>query len=312
MPRRLDMAVRPRIRRLFGNFGLKVLALLLAAVFWFFITGGRVVYRDMEVPLELTTVPEGCVVNGQVPAKISIRVQGKGYSVLRARPSEFKVAVNLAGREPGVHRFDLSPADVIYSGKNGIKVERILSERIIMVELERRETRSVPIRVDFGGKPRSGFYLGMPQIDPPRATLYGSAAIIGKLSALVVGVDVEGRDAAFSVQAPIRAPAGITLVGADEARVTVPVGPASRRTFADVIVSVPGGPGSYQVTPARVAVTLEGEAGRLSSIKSLSAAVSPAGSGRYQVRVDVPEFTTLIAVAPFEVDVRAAAPKAPK
>jgi len=312
MPPRFDMAFRPRVRRLFGNFGLKVLALLLAAIVWFFITGGRVVYRDLEVPLELTAVPEGCIVNGQVPAKVSIRVQGKGYAVLRARPSEFKVALNLAGVEPGVHRFDLSPADVIYSGKSGIKVERILSERIVMVELERRETKSVPVRADFAGKPRNGFYIGVPQIEPAKATLYGSAVIIDKLNALVVGVEVEGRDAPFTVLVPVRAPAGITLVGADAARVTVPVGPASRRTFTEVTVNVPGGPNVYQVTPPRVTVTLEGEAGRLGALKAVTARVTPADPGRYQVRVDVPEFTSLIAVTPVEVDVRGAAPKTPK
>jgi YbbR domain-containing protein len=301
MARRVEMELRGRLRRLFANLGLKVLALVLAVAVWFFIASGRVAYRDVEAPVELNGVPEGVIITGPEPANVSLRVAGKGRDLFRLRPEDFKVVLNMSDREVGTHVFDLTPGDVIYSGGAEISVEEVLSEKAVIVGLERRVTKAVPVKVDFAGSPRSGYYLGLPEVEPPRATLYGSASVLEKVRAVSVAVDAEGRDAPFVAEVPIRAPAGITLVGGDEARVTVPVGPGERRTVHGVRVKTRGG-GKYELTPAEVSVTLEGEPGRLTAPGTVTASVNPQGPGRYQVRVDVPAYVTFVAVTPGEVE----------
>ncbi|HUU56665.1 MAG TPA: CdaR family protein [bacterium] len=303
MARHVEMELRGRLRRLFANLGLKIFALLLATAVWFLIASGRVAYREVEAPVELKGVPEGVTVDGPEPANVSLRVAGKGRDLFRLRPTDFKVVINLADEEVGAHIFELTPADVIYSGGEGIAVEEILSEKAVAVELERRVTKAVPVKVDFSGSPRVGYYLGLAEVAPAKATLYGSAAVLEKVRAVSVAVDVEGRDAPFAADVPIRAPAGITLVGGDEARVTVPVGPGERRTISGVRVTARGvDAGAYELTPAEVSVTIEGEPGRLAAPGVVAAAVYPRGPGRYQVRVDVPDYVTFVAVAPREVE----------
>jgi YbbR domain-containing protein len=308
MARRVNLELRGRVRRFFGNFGLKVLALLLACAVWFFITGGRQVYRELAVPLEIVGVPEGCVLNGAVPRAVSVRVVGKGRDIIRLKPADFKLVVNVAGKEPGVYRVDLTPADVIYVGRGDVAVDGIVSEKILMLEIERRITKSVPVVAEFAGEPAAGMALGAAAVTPPKATLYGSAAILDKVYAVVVSVDVQGRDASFTTRVPVRAPSGITLVGAEEAEVKVVIGPPSRRNFPAVVVTVAGTKAPYKVSPPKVAVTLEGEATRLAALKPPPASVNPAGPGRYQVRVDVPPHTKLIVVAPMEVTVEPSQP----
>jgi YbbR domain-containing protein len=303
MARRVEMELRGRLRRLFGNFGLKVLALVLAVAVWFFIASGREAYREVEAPVELNGVPEGVIITGPEPEAVSLRVAGKGRDLLRLRQDDFKVVLNISDREVGTHIFDITPGDVIYSGGAQITVEKILSEKAVIVGLERRVTKAVSVHVDFTGSPRSGYYLGLPDVDPPRATLYGSASVLEKVRAVSVAVDAEGRDAPFVAEVPIRAPAGITLVGGDEARVEVPVGPGERRTISGVRVTARGaGAGRYELTPAEVSVTLEGEPGRLAAPGAVAASVNIQGPGRYQVRVDVPDYVTLVAVSPREVE----------
>jgi hypothetical protein len=303
MPHRVEMKLRGLLRRFFGNLGFKVLALLLAVLLWLFIASGREGYREIEAPLEREAVPDGIKVKGLEPAKVSFRVAGKGRDLFGLSASDFKVTVNLAGKDAGVYPITLTTADIIYAGDEDVRVEEILSERTFIVELERPVTKSIPIKADFSGSPRSGFYLGIPEVQPPKATLYGSVTVLDKVRAVSVVVDAEGRDAAFTAQVPIKAPAGITLVGADEALVTVSVGPGERRTYGDVRVSVRGaGRGAYELRPAAVSVTLEGEAGRLAALETLSAEVYPAASGKYPVRVNVPDYVTLIAVSPGEVE----------
>ncbi len=311
MARRVEMEFRGRVRRLFGNLGWKVLALVLAVACWFFIASGRRSYRELEVPLEFAGVPEGCTVGGSYPQKYLVRVSGKGRDLFRVRASDFKIVVNVAEKDPGVYRVDLSPADVIYSGHGDLKVEEILSDKIVMLELERRITKSVPVRADFRGAPRTGFYLGLPDIQPAKATLYGSATILDKVSAVAVTVDVTGRDSPFVADVAIKAPGGITLVGADAARVSVPVRRGVRRTFADVPVVAKGGTAaSYKLSPPRVAITLEGEEGRLAGFGPPLASVAPRGPGPYPVKVDVPEHVTFVSVSPNEVEAEPApAPK---
>jgi YbbR domain-containing protein len=300
MARRVEMKLRGRLRRLFGNLGFKVLALLLAVLLWFFIASGREGYREIEASVELEAVPDGITVNGPEPETVSFRVAGKGRNLFGLRAADFKVVINLADKDAGVYPIGLTTADVM--------VEEILSERTVIVELERRITKSIPVKADFSGSPRAGFYLGVPEVQPPKATLYGSVTVLDKVRAVSVVVDAEGRDAPFTAQVPIKAPAGITLVGADEALVKVVVGPGERRTYGDVRLSVRGaGRGTYELTPAEVSVTLEGEAGRLAALESVSAEVYPAGPGKYPVRVNVPDYVTLIAVSPAEVDAALAA-----
>lgn len=303
MPRRVEMKLRGRVRRLFGNLGFKVLALVLAVVLWFFIASGRLAYREIEAPVEPEGIPDGIKVKGLEPAKVSFRVAGKGRDLFGLNASDFKVTVSLADKDAGVYPIGLTTADIIYAGGEDVRVEEILSERTVIVELERPVTKSIPIKADFSGSPRSGFYLGIPEVQPPKATLYGSVTVLDKVRAVSVVVDAEGRDAAFTAQVPIKAPAGITLVGADEAVVKVPVGPGERRTYGDVRVSVRGaGRGAYELRPAEVSVTLEGEAGRLAALETLSAEVYPVAAGKYPVRVNVPDYVTLIAVSPGEVE----------
>ncbi len=306
MARRVEMALRGRVRRLFGNLGLKVLALALAAAVWFFIASGREAYRELEVPLELRGVAEGFAVNGPVPDTVSIRVAGRGRDLVGLKPSDFKVVVNVADKGAGIHRIDLTPGDVVYAGRRGVTVEGILSEKILMLELERRVTKGVPVKVEFRGAPAGGQYLGLPEVEPALVTLYGSAAILEKVRAVSVMVDAGGRSEPFVAKVPIKAPAGIMLVGADMATVSVPVGDGVRRTFADVPVAARGsGAGRWRVVPAAVKVTLEGEEGRLAALKQLKARVRPSGVGRYRVGVDVPDYVTLVAIAPAEVEVKA-------
>lgn len=308
MARRVEMKLRGRLRRLFGNLGFKVLALLLAVLLWLFIASGREGYREIEAPVELEGVPDGITVNGPEPETVSFRVAGKGRGLFGLRAADFKVVINLVDKDAGVYPIGLTTADVIYAGDEDVRVEEILSERTVILELERRITKSIPVKADFSGSPRAGFYLGVPEVQPPKATLYGSVTVLDKVRAVSVVVDAEGRDAPFTAQVPIKAPAGITLVGADEALVKVAVGPGERRTYGDVRLSVRGaGRGTYELRPAEVSVTLEGEAGRLAALESLSAEVYPAGPGKYPVRVKVPDYVTLIAVSPGEVDAALAA-----
>lgn len=301
MARRVEMKLRGRLRRIFANLGIKVLALVLAVAVWFFIASGREAYRDVAAAVELKGVPEGVLVTGPEPANVSLRVAGKGRDLFRLRQDDFKVVLNISDREVGTHIFDLTPGDVIYSGGAQINVEKILSEKAVIVGLERRVTKAVPVKVDFVGSPRSGYYLGLPEVDPPRATLYGSASVLDKVRAVSVAVNAEGREAPFVAEVPVRAPAGITLVGGDEARVEVAVGRGERRTISGVPVKLRGG-GRYDLVPAEVSVTLEGEPGRLAAPGTVTASVNPQGPGRHQVRVDVPDYVTFVAVTPREVE----------
>lgn len=279
------------------------MAAVLAVLFWFFIASGRAGYRELEVPVELEGVPDGIKVNGPEPQKVKLRVAGRGRDLFGLGAADFKVVLNLGDKDAGVHTVGLTPSDVIYAGDKDVTVETILSQKTVIVELERRITKSVPVKVDFSGSPPSGFYLGLPEIQPTKATLYGSVTVLDKVRAVSVVVDAGGRDAPFAAEVPIRAPAGITLVGADEALVKVPVGPGERRSFPGVPVAVRGAErDAYELTPAEVSVTLEGEAGRLEALASLTAEIYPRGPGKYPVQVKVPDYVTLVAVTPREVE----------
>ena len=62
----------PELRR---NLPLKIFALLLALFVWVLTTGEIQKVKDLTVPLQFTGIPPGMVLAGEVPDRVSLRIQ---------------------------------------------------------------------------------------------------------------------------------------------------------------------------------------------------------------------------------------------
>ena len=83
---------------LLGDLWLKAASVCLAFLLWVSVTGGPVVERGLDIPLEFENVPLGSQITGNLPDVIGVRVRGSSSSI---DGDEVRAHVDLAGLSPG-------------------------------------------------------------------------------------------------------------------------------------------------------------------------------------------------------------------
>jgi YbbR domain-containing protein len=302
---RFEMKAFGVLRRFFAGLGYKLLALLIAFLIWAGLLTGRTTYKDIEAPVDLGGVGTGMVVSGDIPESIPIRISGKGIEVIRVKEEDFAVNLRLDNFGPGKHVYTVSKDDVLYRGDRNVEVDGILGANEFEIEIQKRIAKSVPVRVQFEGRTRVGYYLGLPTVTPAETTFFGPETVINGLDYVTVTVDVTGIKNPIAAVRPVEPPLpGVTVIGAKEVEVRVNVEEGVMETYNNVPVEVHDGgkvvPG--KTDPARVTVSLEGAKDRLDKIKTPEAFIDVSGSageeGEYPVDVSVDKRVSLLDVKP--------------
>jgi YbbR domain-containing protein len=308
MVRRVEMKVSGLLRRFFAGLGYKLLALLIAFLIWAGLLTGRTTYRDIEVVVDVGGVGGDMVISGDVPKTVPVRVRGKGIEVVRLKEADFVVNLRLDNFGPGKHVYKVSNSDIIYRGGRKIEVDSVLGADEFEVEIQKRVAKSVPVRVQFEGSPRPGYYIGLPTVTPARTTFFGPEPVMIGLDYVTVSVDISGAKSAITAFRTVEPPLpGVTVIGVKEVEVKVNVEEGVTRVYRNVPVEVRDVdtvvPGITE--PARVTIIVEGAAERLEPIESPVAYIELSGTvGRgdeYPVDVSLSKFISLMEVRPAHV-----------
>ena len=83
---------------LLGDLWLKAASVCLAFLLLVSVTGGPVVERGLDIPLEFENVPLGSQITGNLPDVIGVRVRGSSSSI---DGDEVRAHVDLDGLSPG-------------------------------------------------------------------------------------------------------------------------------------------------------------------------------------------------------------------
>lgn len=305
MVARFEMRAFGFLRRFFAGLGYKLLALLIAFLIWAGLLTGRTTYRDVEAAVDLGGVGGGMVVSGDVPETVAIRVRGKGIEIVRVKDEDFTVSLRLDNYGPGKHVYVVSEHDIIYRGARDVEVDRVLGADEFEIEIQKRVAKSVPVRVQFDGRPRAGYYLGFATVSPAKTTFFGPEPVVNGLDYVTVSVEVSGVKTSVLAIETVEPPLpGLTVIGAKEVEVYVHVEEGVTETYRNVPLEVRDGgkvvPG--KTDPGRVTVVLEGAPERLDNIERPGAFIDVAGSAgeekEYPVDVSIGDYVTLIEVKP--------------
>jgi hypothetical protein len=89
------------VRRLiFENFGLKVLAFLIALSLWAYVGSRQVLDRRISVHLELTDIPQGMTVDSNVKTTVPVVLTGRKESILDLDGEDLAAIVSLKAYAP--------------------------------------------------------------------------------------------------------------------------------------------------------------------------------------------------------------------
>ncbi len=300
------------MRWLFGNIWLKLLSLSLALMLWMVVSGEETVERGLRVPLELTQVPAGLELLGDVPATVDVRVRGASGTLSRVGAGDVVAVLDLHTAQSGRRLFPLTPEQVRVPF--GVEIVQVLPSAVTMA-FEPSASREVPIVPAVDGRPAPGYVVGPLSAEPRLVGVIGPESAVKRATEVVTEpVSVAGATTHVkqSVILGLLDPA-LRLKTARSATVTVQILPAPlERTLRNQPVHLRnlGANLQAEAVPAAVDLTLRGNRDTLGRVAAddLTAFVDLAGLGPGQysltVHADSSRDAGVTRVTPDSVQVR--------
>jgi hypothetical protein len=277
----------------FRNFGLKAMAVGIAALLWVAVGGERIVERSLQAPLEIENLPDALELVGETPGAINVRVRGTSTSLGRLALGDVKAVLDVATARAGRNLFHISPG--LVSAPFGVEVS-YAGPATVALHFERQVTKTVPVKPDVEGDAAPGYEVRQVTVEPATVEAIGPESELRKLAAAVTE-PIELRASA----ATIRERVAIAILDSEarlrspqEAVVTVEIQPV--RTEREIRgVPVRMGPlrpdQRAQSSPPTVTVTVRGDGDALRAISAgdveASVDLKGLGAGRYTLPVRV-------------------------
>ena len=277
----------------FRNLALKFLAISLAVLLWFTVSGEpTIVERGLRIPLEFQNIPDGLEIVGDTPDTVDVRVRGSSAILSRLEPGEVVAVLDLQTARPGSRLFDLVTEQV--RAPFGVDVAQV-APATIPLDLERSgPPREVPVVPAVEGEPAPGYVVGEVSSEPATVLVVGPESRLQQLTeAMTEPVVVAGATAPVTAEVTVGVPdLALRLSVPRRAVVTVDVVPApAERTLREVPVHVRNVSAqlTFQVVPSVVTVRVRGSRPQVQSLRSDSVDafidLAGLGSGSYNLTV---------------------------
>ena len=109
--------------KLLHNLNLKLLALALAVVLWFYVAGWKEAEVSVEVPVRVVNLAPGLALTGQPPDRLDVRIVGP--AIILKRLHEDKMVVSLDMRQVKAGSVAFPSLDRLIPVPAGIRVVRV-------------------------------------------------------------------------------------------------------------------------------------------------------------------------------------------
>lgn len=303
------------------NLPIKLLALLLGLVVYAHVYTEQEVESEIAVPLRVSGLPAGLVIDEPVPPTVDLALRGKGKQILKLKIDQPEILVDLSGATPGKIQRMLSPTDVALPVGSQVTVTEIVDPKMVVFSVDTLISRSLPVRPVLRGElPEGALLLETPEVQPSRVTVVGGASIVNGLESLeTTPLEMDGIKESQSRELGVVPVPGARI---DPARVRVLVSVARQETR--VLFPVPirvenlGGRLAARVEPDSAEVAVWGVPASLDSLDQSTVRLvldaSELGPGRHlmapQLRLQGPAGVRLRWVRParFLVEIGRRAP----
>lgn len=250
-------------KRLMNNFGLKLLSLGIAIVFWFVIVNSqdpmeKKTFKDIPVKilneekvLEREKVLE--VLSGDT---VNVVVEGRRSVLDQLTESDIEATADLSE----VSFMDSVLVRVTVPGHTDVTVLNN-GENVMKLLFDDYVTKKFSFKVNTVGEPTTGYYVGDALPSPNIIQISGAKSVLDKIKEVVLQVDVSGRSVDFATTAvPVVydmngdeiSPSKLSLQSETDA-VTVNVPILASKEMRVRVTTVGEIPEGYEILPANVA-----------------------------------------------------------
>lgn len=238
-----------------SNFGLKVLAVVIAVGLW--VAGHRDVERAIEVPVEFRNIPSDLMVLDNRVDYVVLRLTGPRTLVSTLDAGDLKLGVDLDGAKAGSVSYPLTSSS--FGIPRGVTIARI-TPPVIHLQLEPVLRRVLPVTVRFVNKPPPGQQIGETSVEPKTVSVLGPAEEVRRLASVeTIPIDLE--DSRNPIKRRVRLSTGGKPFSFSPDQVDVAITLQEEeisRAFGDIDVEARGFTGKYIVSPRSVYLRLSG------------------------------------------------------
>lgn len=186
---------------IFENAGLKISAVVVALLLWFFVTSSGQSEMSIEVTPEFKNIPAGLGLVNNNAKTIVVTIRGQEKLIKSVRPSDVRISVDMerAKKGEGVYYINKDEIKLPYA----MKVTTLLPSSL-KVKLDERITRSLRVEPLITGSPERGYRVKSVIVEPPNIVVQGLKSEVRKISLLrTEPVDISGLRESSSQEANI-------------------------------------------------------------------------------------------------------------
>lgn len=183
-------------RRLLENFGLKVTAVVMAIILWFFVISKGQSEISLDVPMELKNIPQGLESIKQAVKSVNVSLKGQDRILRNMKPSDVRVHIDLSRAKKG--------KGIYYINKDDVRIPPTINITGITpssawIVLEETIIKTVPVNAITVGSPKEGFVTSSVEVSPKDVAIEGVRTETGKVKFLrTEPVDISEADKTFT------------------------------------------------------------------------------------------------------------------
>lgn len=166
---------------LLENMGMKVAAVVMAIILWFFVTSRGQSEVSVDVPIELKNIPGGFESVRQGIKTVSVSIKGQERLLRNMKIADVRVYVDLSKAKKGKGTYYINNEDVKLPSTMAVTN---ISPSSVMVALEETVIRRAPVQAVVLGTPKRGFFVGSIEVNPREMTIEGARSEVSRIKSL--------------------------------------------------------------------------------------------------------------------------------
>jgi len=268
------------------------IALALAILTWYLLTGREKVEAWVDMSVEMTNAPEGLTIRKGLVSKIEVRVRGPKGLVRSLDRRKWTYSLDVSRLKVGENLVDIDRERIPLS--MAYEVVEVKPSRLLLT-VDRIAKKEVPVIAEWRGSLRPDYRLIEIKTHPEVVEVRGAERQVKQMTQARVSVQLDFEDppSLWSEDVPIKLAEGVEA-NPGQVKVSLRFGPEIKTAWVRVPVILEAGPGlQAKSSQSYVRVQVEGpvpllreaEAGR--DIEGLTAVVVLPGGlkpGRHPVR----------------------------
>jgi len=166
---------------LFGNFTLKVSAVVLAVALWFFVVSKGQTEMSLSVPVEYSNIPQGLEIAKREVKTVNIVIRTHESLSKNIRQDTVRVYVDVSKAKNGEVTFPIQKDDVkLPYGTSVLSIEPSMAK----VFFEETISKQVPVLPDIIGVPEKGYYVRSVEVQPKDVVIEGAKSEVRRIGIL--------------------------------------------------------------------------------------------------------------------------------